>query len=335
MSIRFRRSIKIAPGLRFSISKTGLGLSLGIPGARASINTQGDIYASAGIPGTGLYGVERTSIRSKRGRRKEFENRNYAQNLPTPGLFEPRRKKALYRAMHAGTRVELERIGKKFPEIQYVCDALVFPKLLMERDLELKFLVDLASKLWIRKSELEKEPLFFEFARTFEVTLRAAPGVSFQIEYGIEAMGLAYVELLQLEGKFDSALAVAESLPANQATALAVCESEVQLERWKDVLETTEEVENVDDATALLLIYRAVALRELGLFDAAIESLKRARSSRSRHDDVLNKALLERAICYQKLGKKSQALRDLERIIATDSDFPGVSEIITTIRDSS
>jgi tetratricopeptide (TPR) repeat protein len=144
-------------------------------------------------------------------------------------------------------------------------------------------------------------------------------------------LGLAYVEVLQLAGRFEEALAVAESLSPNQATALAVCENELQLSRWKEVLETTEEIENVDDATALLLIYRAISLREQGLCDAAIETLRRARSSKKRNEDVLNKALYERALCYEKLGKKAMARKDLEKIVATDSDFPGVTEALARL----
>jgi NaMN:DMB phosphoribosyltransferase len=51
------------------------------------------------------------------------------------------------------------------------------------------------------------------------------------MQYGTTAIGLAYIELLQLTKDFETALTVAESLPANQATALAVCENELQLGR--------------------------------------------------------------------------------------------------------
>ena len=135
-----------------------------------------------------------------------------------------------------------------------------------------------------------------------------------------------YIELLQLDERYTEALEVAESLIPDQISALAVCENEVQLRRWKDVLATTEDVENVDDATALLLIFRAIALREEGMLDAAIESLRLARSSKKRHEDVLNKALYERSFIYEKQGKKALARKDLEKIIATDSDFPGVDK---------
>lgn len=331
MSLRFRRSMKIAPGLRLNFSKSALGLSLGVPGARVSINTRGEIYGSTGIPGTGLYNVERTSLKALKGRRKKAVPGELIQQIAPPTLFAPRNKKALFRALKEGNIEALEKVAARFPEISYICDALIFPRLLMGSSTDVKGLSAKAEALWKRKSDLENNPLFFEYAKGFEVTLIVAPGVSIPMQYGVIALGLSYIELLQLDKKYEEALAVAETLPANQATALAVCENELQLARWRDVLETTEEIENIDEATALLLIYRAIALRESGLPDAAIETLRLARSSKKRHEDVLNKALYERALTYKSIGKATQARKDLEKIMATDSDFPGVTDLLKNL----
>lgn len=320
--------MKIAPGLRLNFSKSTLGLSFGVPGARVSINTRGDIYGSAGIPGTGLYNVERASLRARKGRRKKAVPGELIQEVPAPTLFAPREKKALYRALKEGNIEALERVATQFPEIDYICNALIFPRLLMGESTDVKGLSAKAESLWNRKADLESNPLFTEYAKGFEVTLIVAPGVSIPMQYGVIALGLSYIELLQLDKRYEEALVVAESLPANQATALAVCENELQLGRWQDVLETTDEIENVDEATALLLIYRAIALRESGLPDGAIETLRLARSSKKRHEDVLNKALYERALTYKSIGKATQARKDLEKIMATDYDFPGVAELL-------
>ncbi|MES2641036.1 MAG: DUF4236 domain-containing protein [Myxococcota bacterium] len=50
---RFRKSIRIAPGIRLSLSKRGLGVSAGVRGFRASMGSRG-LGLTAGIPGTGL-----------------------------------------------------------------------------------------------------------------------------------------------------------------------------------------------------------------------------------------------------------------------------------------
>lgn len=328
MSIRFQRRIKLLPGLRLNISKSALGLSLGVPGARASINTRGEIYTSAGIPGSGLYSIERVNLKSRKRSRKKIQPGELAQPIPTPTIFASRKKKALHRALHAGTVEAILAVGDKHPEISLVAEAHALPRHLMGTSQDLPKLLATAKKLWERRSEFSEEPLFYEYAKGAEITLAAAPGVQIPMEYGLIPLGLIYVELLQLNQDFEKALEVAETLPANQATALAVCESELQLGRWDSVLETTDEIENIDDATALLLIYRAIALRQLGHLDGSIEALRLARSSKKRHEDVLNKALFERARTYHAMGKSNQAKKDLEKIIATDSDFPGVDSFL-------
>ncbi len=62
MAIRFRKSKKIAPGVRLNINKNSIGISAGVRGARVSVNSNGRVTKSVGIPGTGLYSVEATQM---------------------------------------------------------------------------------------------------------------------------------------------------------------------------------------------------------------------------------------------------------------------------------
>ena len=55
MSILFRRRIKIIPGVRLNISKSGLSASVGVSGASVTFGGRGGTYANLGIPGTGIY----------------------------------------------------------------------------------------------------------------------------------------------------------------------------------------------------------------------------------------------------------------------------------------
>jgi len=56
MSLRFRRSIRIAPGVHVNLGFDGAGLSVGPRGLHFGVNHRG-MYTSAGIPGTGIYAV--------------------------------------------------------------------------------------------------------------------------------------------------------------------------------------------------------------------------------------------------------------------------------------
>lgn len=54
MGFRFRKSFKIAPGVKFNINKKSVGLTFGKRGAHFTINSKGKRTTSVGIPGTGL-----------------------------------------------------------------------------------------------------------------------------------------------------------------------------------------------------------------------------------------------------------------------------------------
>ena len=64
MGLRFRKSIKIAPGVRLNIGKKSVGISAGVKGARVSVNSSGRVTKSVGIPGTGLSYVKTSRIGS-------------------------------------------------------------------------------------------------------------------------------------------------------------------------------------------------------------------------------------------------------------------------------
>jgi hypothetical protein len=53
MVFRFRRSMKLAPGIRVNLNKGGPSVRVGPRGAGVTVGTKGT-RASAGIPGTGL-----------------------------------------------------------------------------------------------------------------------------------------------------------------------------------------------------------------------------------------------------------------------------------------
>jgi len=54
MGWRYRKSIKIAPGVKVNLGKKGVSLTLGQKGVHTTINTRGEVTNSFGIPGTGL-----------------------------------------------------------------------------------------------------------------------------------------------------------------------------------------------------------------------------------------------------------------------------------------
>ncbi|MGG0643521.1 DUF4236 domain-containing protein [Sporosarcina gallistercoris] len=73
MGFRFQKRIKIAPGVRVNISKSGFSTSIGPRGASVTVGKRG-VRANVGIPGTGIsYSEQLTSSRSKRPRRSSSQ----------------------------------------------------------------------------------------------------------------------------------------------------------------------------------------------------------------------------------------------------------------------
>ncbi|PZX40635.1 uncharacterized protein DUF4236 [Roseinatronobacter thiooxidans] len=64
MAFRFRRTMKIAPGVRLNLTKTGVSARVGPRGAGVTVGTSGTTV-SAGIPGSGLHVSEKITRRAK------------------------------------------------------------------------------------------------------------------------------------------------------------------------------------------------------------------------------------------------------------------------------
>lgn len=54
MGLRVRRSIKLLPGVRINLSKSGVSTSIGVKGATINLRPSRKARATVGIPGTGL-----------------------------------------------------------------------------------------------------------------------------------------------------------------------------------------------------------------------------------------------------------------------------------------
>lgn len=57
MGIRYRKSIRLGGGVRLNLSKSGFGMSMGIPGFRVGANSAGRTRRTMSIPGTGISSV--------------------------------------------------------------------------------------------------------------------------------------------------------------------------------------------------------------------------------------------------------------------------------------
>ena len=66
MGFRFRKSIKIAPGVKMNLTKRGVGTTIGTRGAHLSVHSSGKKTTSVGVPGSGFSYVSSTSTHSRK-----------------------------------------------------------------------------------------------------------------------------------------------------------------------------------------------------------------------------------------------------------------------------
>lgn len=80
MGLRFRKSFKIAPGIRVNLGTKSAGISVGTKGCRYSLNTSGRRTASVGIPGTGIsYSHTSSGSKNKKGTSRSYSSAAYSQ----------------------------------------------------------------------------------------------------------------------------------------------------------------------------------------------------------------------------------------------------------------
>ena len=60
MGLRFRKSFKLAPGIRMNLSGGGASFGFGPRGASVSVGSRG-VFSNVGIPGTGLSSRQKLS----------------------------------------------------------------------------------------------------------------------------------------------------------------------------------------------------------------------------------------------------------------------------------
>lgn len=76
MGFSYRKSVKIAPGIRMNVSKSGIGFSAGVKGARISTGPRGTRLTTS-IPGTGI--SYQTKLSSKKKRPSRSTQQDYAR----------------------------------------------------------------------------------------------------------------------------------------------------------------------------------------------------------------------------------------------------------------
>ncbi len=341
------------PGVRLNFSKSTVGLSFGVPGARYTINSKGRRTVSAGIPGTGLYATETLSSgrKSKRAAaepqktREEIAselNESMGSKIPTPGLLAGKAERALsaflldvYHRDHTDSAEEVlgkaKALRAEHDSLRYSLELITFLHAITDAQYRAEA-KGWADGLWKNRSAIFADKLVVKYLSAIYPQTRITHGIWTFLPYNEQLFGFIYAELLQDDARYEDALGVLSELDPDQMVAISIADIEISMKDFDGAIETTEDIENEDDATAMLLILRGVAFRGKGLNEAALECFKRALAKKDRSQELIHRARFERADTYIALGKKSMAVKDLEKILVDEPSYPGVEEKLDQLR---
>lgn len=92
MGLRFRKSIKVAPGVKVNFNKSSVSTTIGSRGAHYTVNSKGRKTVSVGVPGTGL-SYTKTSTKSSQRNSGSAAKRSSSSNSSSPHRRRNRGKK--------------------------------------------------------------------------------------------------------------------------------------------------------------------------------------------------------------------------------------------------
>lgn len=333
MGFRMRKSFRVAKGVRLNVSKSGIGVSAGVRGARVSLHSSGRRTTTVGIPGSGLSYVS-TSGGGKR------RSAGSARQVPIaetpapikPGLFAPKGEKELYKAIKDGAPVEtIEQIANTYPTFRNAALAFAAVKRIQADQADSKAL-SILGELFANGYDPASDAFSSKYLSpvlSLSVSIPSYPVA--RLPFSRALLAVAYAGGLFKTGRNDKALNLADYIKDTVAGQILLVELYDESGYTKQALSVTDNLNNDDEASMLLLVLRGKALAKLGYLDAALEAFKEALRYRSRPDQLKMFAWFNRAQAYANAGKFTQARKDAERVMAEDFGYDGIQDLMAQI----
>lgn len=323
MGFRFWKRIKIAPGVTLNLCKSGASLSFGGRGARFTLGPRGR-QVTVGLPGSGLFYTTRLPPIPRRAR---LSGRFFQRLAPADD------EKALVDGCRELALGDEGRALQLLEQAAHLADGAFLAGFLQ---LKHRRLEEAASHL---NTAAEKHrslgSCFSRYGISPTMVLPITDEIAVPVEANLRGVLLGLVEIYQLQERHREAMACLERLRRLEPDDVLVKLSIGELlwesrpgdpDRCRKVVQLAEGVDNDTAVHAALLLYKARALRELGLLEAARETLTRAlRRKKGRPPELLRALRYERALVYQDLDKPKQARKDLEKLYAEDPNDEDVA----------
>jgi len=324
-----------------NLSKSGGSLSFGPRGAKFTVGSRGK-RATVGIPGTGLFYTTTLPSGRSGGRRNASSAvpevpSVRAEDRLTLGFFKRLVTPDDEEALVDGCR-ELV-LGNEDKALKYLKDAVHladgaylagFLTLKKEQLTEAAYYLTTAAE---KHSQLGR--YFSKYGISAVMSLPITDEVSAHVGPDLRGVLLGLVEVYQRQERWQDAIACLEKLrrlePDDVVVKLSLAELLLDAHPGdkkvcQKVVRLVEGIENETPIHAALMLYKAKALRHLGLATAARDTLTAAlRRKKGRSEDLLRALRYDRALAYEDLGQKSRARAEFEKLYAETPDYEDVA----------
>lgn len=347
MSLRFRRSVQIAPGVKLNLTKTGLGLTAGVRGAHYSVNTSGRVTRSVGIPGTGLYYQDRRSAaRPAAARGRPAAARAAAAPaapavppvalVPRPGLLASGAERAYHRgvlAYFAGDKpATLAAFEEALAHDPSATSAHLFAGVAASNlDDGRRAAAHLEAVVASPAGLPDRLQAKYLPARVFSLSLavRITEAVTARPPVSELAAALMLAEVYQEQGRLEEAIGVVNQIheaAPSPLVRLSLCDLLLADGDYAGVVETAAGVANESDVELEILHIRAAAQVALDQRTGALDSFRAALARTAGRDPGLLLAVrYDRALALERFGQHGKARADLERVYAADPGYEDVA----------
>ncbi|MCS7091120.1 MAG: DUF4236 domain-containing protein [Verrucomicrobiota bacterium] len=339
MSFRFWRRIQILPGITLNLSKSGASISLGPRGAKLTLGPRG-ARATVGLPGTGLF------YTTKLGSRKRKQSPVPVSGGPASGpptdrlnlgflqrLLAPKEEEALVDGCRELVQGHDAAALTHLRNAVHLSDGAFLAGVLALKLGRLDEAADWLQRALDRRDELGRSLAKYGIRATVQIPITEE--IAAVVEPNLPGLWLALVEVYQLSGQPVRARAYLEQLlqHAPQDPVVRVSLAELLLETQPAdreachrVVQLAADVNPESPVHIALLLYKARALRQLGLQDAARHTLNLAlRRPEGCSPELVRALRYERALVYEALGETTRARREWERLYAEAPDYQDVA----------
>ncbi|HEX7017690.1 MAG TPA: DUF4236 domain-containing protein [Patescibacteria group bacterium] len=302
MGFRFRKSFKVAPGVKLNLSKSGIGMSAGVRGARVGISSRGNTYSSIGIPGTGIY----STSYSKKGRKTVTAQSSQSNS-------------------GAGVKVFLWIVaiilGIALPPLgAFMLVVAIF--YYYQRNKSPKYQAEKRNKKATTLIDDEKK---YEEAVTLLLESQKLDPENKQTSF---LLGAAYHNSGQFSEAIPQLLEAYKNDPTSEKIVISLANSYFNTEKYDDAISLLQGSSSSWENNLKAIQLLGMSFANQKKYDLAIDVFKKAPLLKRNLDADLLELHYNLGLVYEEAGKKKEALKHFKKVYAYDINYKEVKNKI-------